>query len=153
MTSAERDYKRSEAKKLYVLGLSILNIGELLNVGEKTLRNWKELDNWEDEKELNSIRPSEIKKMILRYVIDVRDGKKSQYKADDLAKVSAAWDRLDDSRKKAVNSMEAFDDFCGFMMQEAGQNTGKKREVLLEVLKTLRPFLDKYITQLLSKND
>ena len=55
MTSAERDYKRSEAKKLYVLGLALLNISEIIGVGEKTLRNWKELDNWEDEKELNSI--------------------------------------------------------------------------------------------------
>ena len=153
MTSAERDYKRSEAKKLYVLGLALLNISEIIGVGEKTLRNWKELDNWEDEKELNSIRPSEIKKMILRYVLDVRDGKQSQYKADDLAKVSAAWDRMDDSRKKAVNSMEAFDEFSNFMMQEAGLSTGKKRDELLDVLKTTRPFLDKFITQLLEQND
>lgn len=153
MTSAERDFKRSEAKKLFVLGLSVLNISELIGVGEKTLRNWKELDRWEEEKEINNIRPSEIKKMILQYVLDVKNGESPRYKADDLAKVSAAWDRLDDNRKKAVNSMEAFDDFSGFMMQLAGQSTGKKRDELLELLKAIRPYLDKHITNLLTEND
>ncbi|ADX66843.1 Uncharacterized conserved protein [Weeksella virosa] len=153
MTSAERDYKRSEAKKLFVLGLSIINISELISVGEKTLRNWRELDKWDEEKEINNIRPSEIKKMILQYVLDVKNGETPRYKADDLAKVSAAWDRLDDNRKRAVNAMESFDDFSGDMMLLAGQANGKKRESILELLKAIRPYLDKYITKLLAEND
>ena len=49
--------------------------------------------------------------------------------------------------------MEAFDDFSNFMMQEAGLSIGKKRDELLEILKTIRPYLDKFITQLLEQND
>ncbi|MFV0231808.1 phage terminase small subunit-related protein [Empedobacter sp.] len=153
MTSAERDYKRSEAKKLYVLGLALLNISEIIGVGEKTLRNWKELDNWEEEKDISSIKPSEIKKMILQYVLDVKNGITPRYKADDLSKVVAAWDRMDDYKKKVVNAMETFDEFADDMMLVAGQSTGKKREETLNNLKVMRPYFDKYITKLLSEND
>lgn len=73
MISVERNYKHLEAKKMTVLGLALLNISETIAFGKKTLRNWKELDNWEDKKELNFILPPEIKKMILGYVLDVRD--------------------------------------------------------------------------------
>lgn len=45
--------------------------------------------------------------------------------------------------------MESFDDFSQFMMVKAGNNTGKKREDLIELLKLVRPYFDQYITELL----
>jgi hypothetical protein len=87
--------------------------------------------------------------MILEYVRDLKNGDTPLYKADDLSKISAAFDRLNDSRKKAVYTMESFDDFSQFMMVKAGNNTGKKREDLIELLKLVRPYFDQYITELL----
>lgn len=152
MTSVERDYKKSQGKDLFVKGFSITNISEIIGVGIKTVSGWRDLHNWEGEKELNNIRPSEIKKLILQYVLDIKDGKKPQHKADDLAKISAAFDRLNDSRKKAVYTMESIDDFSQFMMVLAGSNTGKKRDEVLELLQNIRVYFDKYVSGLL-END
>jgi hypothetical protein len=152
MTAAESDYKKSQGKDLYVKGFSLTNISEIIGVGVKTLSNWRELYCWENEKELHSIRPSEIKKLILQYVLDIRDGKKPMHKADDLAKISAAFDRMDDDRKKAVHTMESFDDFSQFMVVLAGNNTGKKRDEILELLQTIRVYFDKYVNELVSND-
>lgn len=152
MTAVERDYKKSQGKDLFIKGFSIPNISEIIGVGVKTLSGWRELHNWEGEKELNNIRPSEIKKLILQYVLDIKEGKKPQHKADDLAKISAAFDRLNDGRKKAVYTMESIDDFSQFMMVEAGNSTGKKRDEVLVLLQTIRVYFDKYVTELLDND-
>ncbi|OWP84220.1 hypothetical protein BWK59_06415 [Flavobacterium davisii] len=152
LTATERDYKKSQGKDLFIKGFSLTNISEIIGVGIKTLGNWRDKNDWEKEKELNNIRPSEIKKMILEYVRDLKNGEKPLYKADDLVKVSAAFDRLNDSQKKTVYTMESFDDFSQFMMVMAGNASGKKREGILEQLKTIRPLFDKYVTELL-QND
>lgn len=150
MTSVQRDYKKSQGKDLFIKGFSVTNISEIIGVGIKTVSGWRDLHNWEGEKEINAVRPSEIKKMILQYVLDIKDGKKPQYKADDLSKISAAFDRLNDGRKKAVYSMEVIDDFSQFMMVLAGTNIGKKREELLELLQDARIYFDKYVNELLA---
>ncbi|OWP76541.1 hypothetical protein [Flavobacterium oreochromis] len=152
LTATERDYKKSQGKDLFIKGFSLTNISEIIGVGVKTLGNWRDENDWEKEKELNNIRPSEIKKMILEYVRDLKNGEIPLYKADDLAKVSAAFDRLNDSRKKTVYTMESFDEFSQFMMVMAGNATGKKREEILAQLQVIRPYFDKYITELL-QND
>ncbi|MFK7048735.1 hypothetical protein FLACOL_01077 [Flavobacterium columnare] len=152
LTATERDYKKSQGKDLFIKGFSLTNISEIIGVGIKTLGNWRDENDWEKEKELNNIRPSEIKKMILEYVRDLKNGETPLYKADDLAKVSAAFDRLNDSRKKTVYTMESFDDFSQFMMVMAGNTSGKKREEVLTQLQVMRPYFDKYITELL-QND
>ena len=152
MTSAQSDYKKSQAKDLFVKGFSITNISEILGVGIKTLSSWKELFFWENEKELFAIRPTEIKKLILQYVLDIRDGKKPAHKADDLAKISSAFDRMDDDRKKAVHTMESFDAFSQFMVVQAGNNTGKKRDEVLELLQAIRVHFDKYVNELVTND-
>lgn len=149
MTSVERDYKINQGSDLYSKGFTVPSISDILKVSTKTIYKWRDENDWEEKKELNSIRPSEIKKMILRYVVAIRDGKKPLYKADDLSKISAAFDRLDDNRKKAVYTMESFDAFCSFMTGKAGLEKGKNRDDLLSFLKEQRVFFDQYVTQLL----
>ena len=85
-------------------------------------------------------------------MLDIKEGKKPQHKADDLAKISAAFDRLNDGRKKAVYTMESIDDFSQFMMVEAGNSTGKKRDEVLVLLQTIRVYFDKYVTELLDND-
>ncbi|MDV6170225.1 hypothetical protein R1T16_17445 [Flavobacterium sp. DG1-102-2] len=149
MSAVERDFKKSQGKELFVKGFSITNISEIIGVGIKTLSGWRDDDDWDKEKELHNIKPSEIKRLILAYVRDIKNGETPLYKADDLAKISAAFDRLNDSRKKAVHTMESFDGFSSFMMLKAGNATGKKREELLETLKSVRVFFDLYVNELL----
>ena len=149
MTSAQRDYAISQGGELYAKGFSVQSISELLGVGIKTVYKWRDDEDWEKQKELNNIRPSEIKKMILEYVVALKNGETPAYKADDLSKISAAFDRLNDSRKKAVYTMESLDDFSGYMITQAGKSKGKKRQELLDLIKEIRVHFDKYVTELL----
>lgn len=152
MTATDRDYKKSQGKELFIKGFALATISEIIGVGIKTVSNWRDLHDWEAEKELNNIRPSEIKKLILQYVVDIRDGKKPQHKADDLSKIASAFDRLNDGRKKAVYTMESLEDFSSFMVVMAGNSTGKKRLELIELLQTIRVYFDKYVNELLNND-
>ncbi|WP_027380276.1 terminase gpP N-terminus-related DNA-binding protein [Chryseobacterium daeguense] len=152
LTASDSDYKKSQGKDLFIKGFTLTSISEIIGIGVKTLSNWREKFEWEKERELNNIRPSEIKKLILQYVQDIKDGRKPTHKADDLSKISAAFDRLNDSRKKAVYTMETLDGFCSFMLEKAGKSQGKKRDILLEKIKEVRIEFDEYVTELL-QND
>jgi len=150
LTNSERDYLMSQGGELYAKGFSIQSIHELLKVGLKTLYKWKDEDEWEKKKELNLIRPSEIKNMILQYVVALKNGESLPYKADDLSKIAAAFDRLDDNRKKAVYTMEAFGEFSTFLIQKAGKSKGKRRDEILKQVKEIRVEFDNYVTELLN---
>lgn len=152
LTAAESDFKKSQGKDLFIKGFTLTSISEITGISLKTLTQWRDRHDWEKEKELNNIRPSEIKKLILQYVQDIKDGKKPQHKADDLAKIAAAFDRLDDSKKKAVHTMESFDAFCSYMLEKAGKSTGKKREETLDKIQNIRLDFDLYVNELL-QND
>lgn len=149
MTAAERDYKKSQGRDLFVKGFTLQNIAEIIGVTAKTLATWRDDDNWEMDKEVATIKPSEIKKMILTYVVALKNGEELPYKADDLSKISAAFDRLNDKRKEAVYTMESIDGFSNFMMTQAGKAQPKKREQILSLLKDARIYFDQYVTQLL----
>lgn len=152
LTSAEADYKRSQGKDLFVKGFTITNISEIIGVGIKTLGKWRDDGNWDDEKDLAALKPSTIRKLTLKCALAIQEGKPLPYKADDVSKIVAAFDRITDSKKIAVYTMESLDGFSSYMLEKAGQNTGKKREQILERLKDIRPDFDAYITELL-QND
>jgi len=152
MASAERDEKKAQAKKMFLKNIAMQNISEITGVGIKTLSLWRDEDNWQGLKDLQNMRPSEIKNLILEYVRDIKNGDTPRYKADDLAKISAAFNRLNDGRKKAVYTMESFDEFSEYMFEQAGVNTGVKRDELLNLLKQIRLHFEKYVNQLM-RND
>ncbi|MBL7879164.1 MAG: hypothetical protein JNN23_04790 [Chryseobacterium gambrini] len=152
LTAAESDYKKSQGKELFLKGFTIANISEIIGIGVKTLGNWRNDGNWDDEKELSALKPSNIRKLTLKCALAIEQGKPLPYKADDVVKVVAAFDRITDSKKIAVYTMESVDGFSSHMLEKAGKNTGKKRDELLELLKLIRPHFDEYVTELL-QND
>ncbi len=152
LTASESDYKKSQGKELFVKGFTISNISEIIGIGLKTLGKWRDEGNWEDEKDLASLKPSNIRKLTLKMALAVERGEELPYKADDISKIVAAFDRITDSKKIAVYTMESIDNFSSYMLEQAGKSTGKKRETLLQVLKTIRPHFDNYVSELL-QND
>lgn len=153
LSAADRDYLIARGSELYCKGFSLKNIAELLQVTEKTVAKWRDEDDWETKAKLHNIRPSEIKNMILEYLLAIKNGETPVYKADDLSKIAAAFDRLNDKRKKAVYTMEAFDDFSAFMLEKAGKETGKKREAMIKLVQTIRIHFNHHVTTLLRQDD
>ena len=115
----------------------------------KTLGNWRRDGNWDEEKELAALKPSNIRRLTLKAALAIEKGEELPYSADQISKVVAAFDRINDSKKKAVYSMESIDGFSSFMLEKAAKSTGKKREEILEKIKDVRPYFDEYINQLL----
>lgn len=152
LTAAEADYKKSQGKELFVKGFTIANIAGIIGVGEKTLGLWRKNNLWDEEKELATLKPSNIRRLTLKCALAIEKGEPLPYKADDVSKVVAAFDRITDSKKIAVYTMESIDGFSSYMLEKAGKNTGKKREALLDLLKEIRPHFDIYVTDLL-QND
>lgn len=153
LSAADRDYLTARGCELYCKGFSQKNIAELLQVTEKTVAKWREADNWDTKAQLHNIRPSEIKQMLLEYLLAIKNGENPPYKADDLSKITAAFDRLNDKRKKAVYTMESFDNFSAFMLEKAGKEKGKKREALLKLLQAVRIHFNHHVTTLLRQKD
>ncbi len=149
LTASESDYKKSQAKDLFVKGFNITNISEIIGIGMKTLGNWRRDGNWDEEKELAALKPSNIRRLTLKAALAIEKGEELPYSADQISKVVAAFDRINDSKKKAVYSMESIDGFSSFMLEKAAKSTGKKREEILEKIKDVRPYFDEYINQLL----
>ena len=149
LTASESDYKKSQAKDLFVKGFNITNISEIIGIGMKTLGNWRRDGKWDEEKELAALKPSNIRRLTLKAALAIVKGEELPYSADQISKVVAAFDRINDSKKKAVYSMESIDGFSSFMLEKAAKSTGKKREEILEKIKDVRPYFDEYINQLL----
>jgi len=149
LKASDADYKKTQGKELFVKGFNITNISEIIGIGEKTLGKWRKEGNWDEEKELQTLKPSNIRRQTLKCALAIEKGEEPPYKADDISKIVAAFDRITDSRKKAVYSMESIDAFCSYMLEKAAKNQGKKRENILELIKEIRPHFDAYITELL----
>lgn len=145
-----RDQKKREAKHLFVNGFSITNISKIVKIGVKSLGEWRKEDNWDEEKELNTIKPSAIRKLTLKQALAISKGEPLPYKTNDIINTVAAFDRITDSKKIAVYSMESIDQFTNFMLEQASAAKPKKREEVLELVKAVRPFFDQFIAKLIS---
>ncbi|AMA48981.1 terminase gpP N-terminus-related DNA-binding protein [Flavobacterium covae] len=151
LKNSERDKKMQDALGLYIRGYSLQSISEMetIRVGVKTLTAWKKSQNWDEEKSLQNISPNEIKKMIRSNIAAIKIGKQMPYKPDDISKLAAAWEKMDDNKKKAVYSMEAFDSFVDWFTDIVAKSKGAKRDKNLEILKTVRTLQDSYIETLI----
>ena len=151
MRNAERDRKVKDAEALFIRGFSLQSISEFetIKVGVKTLTDWKKRHNWEEKKQLENISPNEIKAMIRSNIAAIKSGKQMTYKPDDISKLASAWDKMDDNKKKAVYSMEAFDAFIDYFTDIVAKSSGKKREDNLHLLKQIRTLQENYIETLI----
>ena len=151
LANAERDKKINDALGLFIRGYSLQSISEMetIRVGVKTLNAWRVKGNWDEEKQLQNISPQEIKKMIRSNIAAIKSGKAMPYKPDDIAKLASAWDKMDDLKKKAVYSMEAFDAFIDWFMDVIAKSKADKREKHLEYLKVIRLLQTEYIDTLI----
>lgn len=151
MANSDRDKKIKDAEGLFIRGYSLQSISEMENikVGVATLKQWKKSYDWDEKKQLENISPTEIKSMIRSNIAAIKSGKQMPYKPDDISKLAAAWDKMDDNRKKAVYSMEAFDAFADWFMDITAKSKGEKREANLDLMKRIRTLQNQYIDSII----
>ncbi len=149
LTNKQKDIKLSQGRNLYIKGFSLQTISEIIEISVDSLKKWRDENDWEEAKELSNISPSEIKGLILETVKDIKEGKKPKYKADDISKLVAAFDKITDKRKQAIYTMESFNDFSNWILGKAAKSKGKKRQELIDLTQTIRTQQDEYVSHLL----
>ena len=151
MTNQERDRVKNDALGLFLRGYSLQSISEMetIQVGVASLRKWAKEGDWEERKKLENISPSEIKDMILKNVAAIKSGRQMPYPPDSISKLASAWEKMDDPRKRAFYTMEAFMGFAQWLIDKAFTLKGNKRKQIIELLKTVRELQDEYLTTLL----
>lgn len=126
MKRTERDQKRKrdryfeEAQSLYLSGLGLAEIGELLPVAVRTLRRWRQEGLWEQKKGLLTEHPrlmSEALKGLLRRKLQdlLARGDLETAAVEELHRLTAIIGRLEeqawDERAAVVEVMGLFGDF------------------------------------------
>ncbi len=151
LSNQERDRIKQDALALYVRGYSLQSISALDNIliSVTTLRKWSKHEDWAEQKRLQNISPSEIKAMILKNIAAIKSGKTMPFRPDDISKLAAAWEKMDDARKRAVYSMEAFGGFADWMLDRATKTKGEKRKAFIDNLQLFRSLQDEYLNTLL----
>jgi hypothetical protein len=145
LSNKERDQKKQEALDLYVRGYTFQTINEIVNIGISTLRKWAKAGNWDEEKDNARITPKEIQSIIRKCIIAAKNGKPMPYTADSISKMAAAWNKLDDPEKRAVLTMEAYNDFTGFLLDKVVKLKPEKRKKELAFIKKVRELQDEHM--------
>lgn len=152
MSALDKELKMSQAKSLFVKGFSIQSISEITGVGAKTLASWRDNNNWEEEKDLASLTPTSIRNLTLKCAVAIQEGKPLPYSADQISKIVSAFEKISDTRKIAVYTMEALNNFSNYMVEKAAKQKGATREEILDFSQESRVHFDGFITELL-QND
>ncbi len=145
LTNKERDQKKEEALDLYVRGFTYQTINEMVGIGISTLRKWSKDGNWKEEKQDAKITPKGIQSIIRKCIIAAKKGEALPYTADSISKMAAAWNKLDDPEKKAVLTIDAYNDFIGFLLDKAVKLHPDKRKKELDFIKKIRELQDQHM--------
>jgi len=145
----DRDQKMTQGKTLFVRGFSLQTIADIIGMRIETVQRWKQTEGWQAQKDLYNISPSEIKTLILENVRALKEGKEMHYKADDISKLTAAFDKISDRRKQAIYTIETFNAFCDWLLEKAAQSKGKKRAWYIDYTQSLRTLQEEYLNTLL----
>jgi transposase len=145
ITNKERDQKKEEAVNLFIRGYSIQTISEMVKISISTLRKWAKENDWDAEKENAKISPKEIQSIIRKCIIAAKNGKPMPYTADSVSKLASAWNKLDDPEKKAVLTMEAYNDFINFLLDKAIKVKPEKRKKELAFIQKIRELQDEHM--------
>lgn len=145
MTNKEKDQKHKEAYDLFVRGYTLQTIKDMVKVSLKTLREWAKAGDWEEEKKNEKITPKEIQSIIRKCIIAAKRGEALPFSADSISKMAAAWNKLDDPEKRAVLTMEAYNDFIGFLLDNAVKLAPDKRKKEVAFIKKVRALQEQHM--------
>jgi transposase len=106
---------RQVAEDLYInKGYSLTQIAEEWDISQQTLTAWKKgkpgEKSWDERKAFTELTPVRLKEVLLEEALSIANGNDPKFKADSIAKLMSAVDRID----KAVNIRVVISVFMDF---------------------------------------
>jgi hypothetical protein len=106
--------KKAVAETMFVEdGMIGKAISETLDVSEVTISKWRTEGNWDTKREELLAAPHELRKILIRELKKIAEGRKSFIDADALAKVSKVLESISDriSIQIIISVFKEFDNF------------------------------------------
>lgn len=149
ISKEETAKKQGYAKSLYVKGIDIETIADIISMAVSTVRKWSVQGDWEQARTSSMIAMSELRKTILDSFISLKNGEKPLIKPDEAAKYAAAFEKLSDKKKVLSYMFDAYDNLTDALTIDVQNAKGEKaKEAALNVLKVVRQKTDRILTQL-----
>ncbi|MEM8506228.1 MAG: hypothetical protein AAF717_00300 [Bacteroidota bacterium] len=143
LSRKEAEQKKRQGKRMYINDLSLVEIAEILEIHLETAQRWARQGKWKQEKELHSISISEIKRQMLTTFHEMKEGKQPTISADQLSKLAAAFDKLNDKKKALAYMYENYEELSDAIIKDAlSERTKKVKEEKLSIAKYVREKMD-----------
>lgn len=144
LSNQQREVKISYAKDMYVRGMSIEVIADIMGLALRTIKEWAKEHNFEQARQAYSISLTEMRNLILSGFNDLKNGITPKIKPDDAAKYASAFDKLSDKSKLIPYMYELFQELTLEYSNEIERSkSAQERQILLAELKHLRTFMDR----------
>lgn len=147
------DKKKLNGKELYIKGLSIQSISDIVDISIATLNKWKVSYHWEDAKKLNNLSISELKDEILNTFNALKNGEKPNMSADDISKLASSFEKISDNKKQLAYMFEAFKMLSAELGEMVVKSKPKDRDFNLKALKHCRIAMDTLINKLYAETN
>lgn len=149
LSNQAREVKISYAKDMYVRGMSIEVIADVMGLALRTVKDWAKEQNFEQARQLNSISLSEIRAMILAGLNDIREGRTPKLKPDDASKYASAFEKMSDKSKLIPYMYELFQELTlEYSNSIERSKTASEKQLYLSELKNLRTHMDRVAQKL-----
>lgn len=148
LTKDEAAKKRAYAKDLFVKGIALDTVADIIGISLVTLRRWAKDDDFDSARAVATLSVSQMRRTILDAFVDLQNGRTPKVNPDAASKLAAAFEKLSDRRKVLPYMFEAYElltDHFAHLVEQAPSR--KEREVALDILKRVRAATDEVIAQ------
>ena len=140
--------KRSQAKELFVKGLSLDTIADIIGISLVTLRRWAKDDDFDSARAVATLSVSQMRRTILDAFVDLQNGRQPKVNPDAASKLAAAFEKLSDRRKLLPYLFEAYELLTDHLaLQVEAAHSRKDKEAALSLLKAVRTATDEVIAK------
>ncbi|MCB9245967.1 MAG: hypothetical protein H6606_06005 [Flavobacteriales bacterium] len=146
LTNTERDKKLAEGKALFIRGMSLQSISDIIGISVVALRAWRDEQNWEEAKKQLQISVGEMRQEILNTYNSLKKGETPKVSADDISKLSSAFEKLSDKQKNLGYMYDNYEVLTEHLAQKVISAKNKKEKELAHLIyKACRRAMDEVI--------
>lgn len=149
LSNKKRDEKKAHGKSLYIKGMSLQSISDIIEISLTSLKNWRKEGDWDDAKKANNISIRELKNEILETFRALKEGEKPRMTADQVSKIASAFDKISDNKKQLAYMIEAFEMLSEELANEVQVGNKDERDFKLASFKHVHTVMDKLTSELI----
>lgn len=138
LTNVEADKKRADGKSLFIKGLSVQSISEIIGISTSSINKWKIEGEWEEAKKINNISISQLRQEVLQTFNDLKNGDTPKLSADEITKLAAAFEKLNDKSKQLAYMYGAFEQLSEKCAQKVISASKKEKDFTLKSYQFVR---------------